>query len=477
MNGLEFGVLKNLLQAVVNKQISLRDAKDQAVIMKMKQRCEEALKLHCVEADIEGVQRELGKAAVDHIIECNFKLFNKPMKTAPPGFTQQVTQIVKGRQLLREREREAAAAQGEGSGAGAEQDFRFDKLEFYRCALAPEVYGGQALQVMEEEKIVEGPEHRGDDDEESEDEEEEGAEKKEGRVQVPDLTLFVDAEGQMQPTMVTSVHGDINDHTTFEDIKKHSNVPNPSAFTLVILDPPYGLNLGKEAWDKTPYPAEKFLMLTMNLCEMNSSNGFTMITFCAAHQISGYLEKLKTFQTTSWTCTFNHGVWVKDNAHSPPSRGSLPCHAEFLIFAWFVRKQPEGPHQKTQTSRILRSLFHHKETEKRSNVYVTPVVKAKLHTTNEKGEKVVTNMAQKPIGLLRQFIEQFSTADDTVLDLCSGSGSTTVACVLSNRHCVSIESDEFQISQNRMRLTQLSNALLNWSQVADTEFFDISMYH
>lgn len=59
---------------------------------------------------------------------------------------------------------------------------------------------------------------------------------------------------------------------------------------------------------------------------------------------------------------------------------------------------------------------------------------------------------QKPVLLLEDLIKTFSNANDLVVDLTMGSGSTGVACVNTSRSFIGIEQDEkyFKISKDRI---------------------------
>ena len=58
------------------------------------------------------------------------------------------------------------------------------------------------------------------------------------------------------------------------------------------------------------------------------------------------------------------------------------------------------------------------------------ILKSNLHPT------------QKPLSLIRELIKTFTNEGDTVLDNCSGSGTTAVACVKEKRHFICFEKDE-----------------------------------
>jgi site-specific DNA-methyltransferase (adenine-specific) len=64
--------------------------------------------------------------------------------------------------------------------------------------------------------------------------------------------------------------------------------------------------------------------------------------------------------------------------------------------------------------------------------------------------------SQKPLPLLRQWIEQFTDEDETILDPFMGSGTTGVACVQTGRRFVGVEIDPayFAIAERRVAEAQ-----------------------
>ena len=54
----------------------------------------------------------------------------------------------------------------------------------------------------------------------------------------------------------------------------------------------------------------------------------------------------------------------------------------------------------------------------------------------------VSHGTRKPVDLCRYFILTYSNIGDTVLDNCSGSGSTIEACIIEGRNFIGIEKDE-----------------------------------
>ena len=60
---------------------------------------------------------------------------------------------------------------------------------------------------------------------------------------------------------------------------------------------------------------------------------------------------------------------------------------------------------------------------------------------------------KKPIALLEYLIKTYTKEGDTVLDFASGSMSTAIACIYTNRKCICIEKDEthFSLGEKRVR--------------------------
>ena len=70
---------------------------------------------------------------------------------------------------------------------------------------------------------------------------------------------------------------------------------------------------------------------------------------------------------------------------------------------------------------------------------------------------------QKPVELLKYLIQTYTNENMVVLDNCMGSGSTGVACVLTNRNFIGIEKDEkyFKIAEQRIYDTQNESQTVN----------------
>lgn len=60
------------------------------------------------------------------------------------------------------------------------------------------------------------------------------------------------------------------------------------------------------------------------------------------------------------------------------------------------------------------------------------------------------NNTQKPVDLMKYFIKTYTNEEETVLDFCSDSASTDIACLNTNRKCILIEKNKeiFELGKN-----------------------------
>lgn len=82
-----------------------------------------------------------------------------------------------------------------------------------------------------------------------------------------------------------------------------------------------------------------------------------------------------------------------------------------------------------------------------------------VNNSNQK----VAHPTQKPIKLMEYLIMTYSNENETVLDNCMGSGTTGVACKLTNRKFIGIEKEPeyFSIAQKRIFETQAGGLFFN----------------
>ena len=94
--------------------------------------------------------------------------------------------------------------------------------------------------------------------------------------------------------------------------------------------------------------------------------------------------------------------------------------------------------------------FHFLSQEKMKNVLFSNI-----------GQKETTHPTEKPLSIVKQFVEVSSNEGDTVLDPFTGSGTTGVACVQLNRNFIGYEisPNYFKMAEKRIREAETQRKL------------------
>ncbi len=202
-------------------------------------------------------------------------------------------------------------------------------------------------------------------------------------------------------------------------------IPDKS-IDLILTDPPYGMNFQsnfrKEKYKKInndenllwidDFLKESYRVLKDNTC---------IYIFCSWHNVDIFKKNIEKYFKIK-----NIIIWVKNNTSMGDLKGSYAPKYEMVIFAHKGRRLMNG--------------FRYPDVieAKRTN--------NKLHPT------------QKPIELLEKFIMASSNENDIVLDPFTGSGSTGVACINTNRNFIGFELDEkyFEIAKERLGLNKIT---------------------
>ena len=118
--------------------------------------------------------------------------------------------------------------------------------------------------------------------------------------------------------------------------------------------------------------------------------------------------------------------------------GAFARDLEFMVCAFFVKLSAGASEEQ-------RSLFNFTDGDSRSNLFTYQSCQRLQKVPSENTAANVTlNPCQNPMRLLIELIEKFSKPGERILDLCSGTGTTAVACAVTNRNCTSLESHELQ---------------------------------
>lgn len=228
-------------------------------------------------------------------------------------------------------------------------------------------------------------------------------------------------------------------------------LPRLERADLVFVDLPYGMT--QNAWDSV-IPFEPMWREIWRL--QVSAAVFTAI------------QPFASALVMSQPAHFKHEwVWEKNKAtgHLNAKKAPMRAHESVLVFA--NSKCPYTP----QMTDGHEPMHNYVQTSNGSNYgstarpsgggatkrYPRSVQRFNI-INNDDPEKV--HPTQKPVGLVRYFIETYSKPGDLVLDFCMGSGTTGVAALQSGRRFIGIESDinYFTAASNRIFAEQRAAA-------------------
>ena len=150
-------------------------------------------------------------------------------------------------------------------------------------------------------------------------------------------------------------------------------------------------------------------------------------------------------------------IWEKDNA-----TGFLNCkfapmkkHENILVFsqssACFVKEKKYAMVYNPQmiTGRtpyvIKHNSYGSKNYDYKHFKNVTTVSNGERYPTDivyYKRDKDKIHPTQKPVALIQYLIRTYTNEGDLVLDNCSGSGTTAIACIKEKRNFICFEKDE-----------------------------------
>lgn len=162
-------------------------------------------------------------------------------------------------------------------------------------------------------------------------------------------------------------------------------------------------------------------------------------------------------------------IWEKTQAtgHLNAKKMPMKAHENILVF---YKKLPIYNYQKTIGHvRKVSSAKNRAECIKRRNEYDDYLYNKEMPETvsdydsteryprsvlkypSDK-QKVALHPTQKPVALLEYLIKTYTNEQDTVLDSTSGSGSTAIACINTNREYIMIEKEEKFVTISNTRI-------------------------
>lgn len=200
------------------------------------------------------------------------------------------------------------------------------------------------------------------------------------------------------------------------------------SFSLIVTDPPYRTISGGTGAKGSPSG-----MLSKNDGKIFDHNDIKFSDYMGdlyrvlkdnseAYFFTNLLNLQKLMEEVQKVGFKIHNLLIWEKNNTTPNRWYMK-NCEYILFCW------KG---KAKTIKNKGSQTVHR---------INNIVGKKLHET------------EKPIELLKMYIENSSERDDFILDPFAGSASTLISSLLTGRRCMTIEIDEKYISTIKERIT------------------------
>jgi DNA modification methylase len=220
------------------------------------------------------------------------------------------------------------------------------------------------------------------------------------------------------------------------------SIPDKS-IDMILCDLPYGTTSCE--WDSIIDMGR----LWMEYERIIKDNGAIVLTANAKFTILVGASNLKLFRY-KW-------IWVKTTPTMFLQANKMPMrkYEEALVF---YKKLPTYNPQKETSQKIRKNKGGYKLGKNQiwnENFIKNPMTYDSYYPTDviyfdDDLNKI--HPTQKPVALFEYLIKTYTNEGEVVLDNCSGSGTTAIACINSNRQFICIEQNEEYIRRSRQRV-------------------------
>nr|CAH2570333.1 methyl transferase [uncultured archaeal virus] len=214
---------------------------------------------------------------------------------------------------------------------------------------------------------------------------------------------------------------------------------------MILCDLPYGTTACK--WD-TPLPLDE---LWVEYKRVIRDNGAIILTASQPFTTTLIYSNIEMFRY-EW-------IWEKEQGTGflNANRRPLKKHENILIFS---------KHQTLYNPQMIGTEIRtiKRNPDKITDVYVADMPLPQISTYNSKYPTSIIKFncqrglhpTQKPVALFEYLIKTYTNEGDLVLDNCAGSGTTGVACEITNRNSILIEKEPEYCDIIRNRLSEIN---------------------
>jgi site-specific DNA-methyltransferase (adenine-specific) len=227
------------------------------------------------------------------------------------------------------------------------------------------------------------------------------------------------------------------------------SIPSKSV-DMILCDLPYGTTACE--WDSIIDMAR----LWAEYERVIKDNGAIVLTANSVFTFKLYNSNPKIFKYKQ--------VWDKiiKVGHLSANRIPMRQHEDVLLFCrgtppYFPQMSKGAPYTMKRNNRMESVAYLGGSATKRSDTnnngerYPSDIIQiASAVFSKDKGQ----HPTQKPVALFEYLIKTYTNENELVLDNCSGSGTTAVACMNTNRRFICIERDE---TYHKKSLERLAN--------------------
>lgn len=217
---------------------------------------------------------------------------------------------------------------------------------------------------------------------------------------------------------------------------------------LILCDLPYGTT--KVSWD-TVIPFES---LWANYWRVLKQDGTIVLTSAQPFTTALIASQLAHFRY----CWY----WVKSYSVGFINANRMPMKNVEDVCVFFKQRgnyNPQGLKEFGKTIKQNKSKTHFVSEIGRAThnggrlapTYTQHFTNYPTQTLTFKKERT-THPTQKPVALFEYLVRTYTNEGDTVLDNCSGSGTTAIACLNSNRNFICMEMNQAIHAQSVQRL-------------------------